>query len=620
MYRFFEGLIDPMDAPATDRPPSGTAAFFWHYLKPVWPVILFALVLTGVATIAELLLYQFLGQLLDWMTTGSPETFFQQHAWQLLAMVFVTAIIRPAALLASRATINLALAPGIANRTRLLNHRYVLRQSMGFFQNDFAGRVAQKVLQTGNAVRESVINVLDGAWMMVIYLSGIVWLFIDIHAGLLLPLVVWLIAYGCVIVWMVPPVKARSAALSEAVSMVTGRIVDSYTNIQAVKLFAHHDLEDRFAADGIRIHTRAFHLMMRLILNMTVALTLLNTALILVVASLSVWFWYQSSITLGEIAVVNGLIIRLNHMSGWILRTITSLFENIGVVQNGVETIAKPQTIVDCENAAELVVTQGAVEFDAVSFKYEESAALAETNEHTPTVIKSCSLSIAAGERVGLVGVSGAGKSTLINLLMRFHDADAGEIRIDGQSIASVTQDSLRRQIGVVTQDTALLHRSIRDNILYGSADASDEAVLQAAEAAAAAEFIPELVDTHGRRGLDALVGERGVKLSGGQRQRIAIARVMLKNAPILILDEATSALDSDVEAVIQQNLDTLMQGKTVLAVAHRLSTIASLDRLVVLQAGQIVESGTHRQLIDQKGVYSRLWERQSGGFLGKLP
>jgi len=607
-----------MDAPLVDRPPSEIGAFFIHYLKPVWRVILLALVLTGIATVAELLLYRFLGQLLDWMTTSEPATFFADHITQLLLMVFVAAIVRPVALLSSRATINLALAPGIANRTRLLNHRYVLRQSMGFFQNDFAGRVAQKVLQTGNALREAVVNVIDGAWMMIIYLSGIVWMFVDIHTGLLWPLACWFLLYGAVIYWMVPPVKVRSAALSEATSMVTGRIVDSYTNIQAVKLFAHHDLEDTFAADGIRAHTRAFRHMMRLILNMTVALTVLNTVLIVVVAGLSILFWYHDNISLGEIAIVNGLILRLNHMSGWILRTVTSLFENVGVVQNGVQTIAKPQEITDTPNAVSLQVNRGRVEFEAVSFGYQKTIT-GDGSAAPQTIVENFNLTIEAGERVGLVGVSGAGKSTLINLLMRFHDPDSGEIRIDGQAIARVTQDSLRRQIGVVTQDTALLHRSVRDNVLYGSAGASDEQIMQAADAAAASTFIPELVDTAGRRGLDALVGERGVKLSGGQRQRIAIARVMLKNAPILVLDEATSALDSDVEAAIQQKLDSLMQNKTVLAVAHRLSTIASLDRLVVLDEGKIVESGTHEQLIALNGVYSRLWARQSGGFLGKI-
>ncbi len=621
MYRFFEQLIDPMDAPKLDRPPNGTLAFFWHYLKPVWPTILLALLLVGVATAAELLMYRYLGQLLDWMTVGTPQRFFSEHGTAILIMVLVTAIVRPVALLGSRATINLALAPGIANRTRLLNHRYVLRQSMGFFQNDFAGRVAQKVLQTGNALRECVINVLDGAWMMVIYLTGIIWMFVDIHPGLLLPLLCWLVLYLIVVVLMVPPVKHKSAALSEAVSVVTGRIVDSYTNIQSVKLFAHHDMEDEFAAEGIRAHTHAFRRMMRLILNMTVALTLLNTALIVGMASLSVYFWYHSQISLGEIAVVNGLIFRLNHMSGWILRTITSLFENVGVVQNGMQTIAKPQAIVDATDAKTLHVSEGLIEFKAVSFDYRETSTALTTGQidgPAPTVIESCNITINAGERVGLVGVSGAGKSTLINLLMRFHDPVSGRICIDNQTINEVTQDSLRQQIGVVTQDTALLHRSIRDNIRYGSSGASDEMIMQAADAAAASEFIPDLVDSKGRRGLDALVGERGVKLSGGQRQRIAIARVMLKNAPILILDEATSALDSDVEAVIQKNLNVLMQGKTVLAVAHRLSTIAALDRLIVLEKGQIVESGTHLQLIERNGVYSRLWKRQSGGFIGK--
>lgn len=616
MYRFFEQLIDPMDAPKVDRPPNGTLAFFWHYLRPVWPVILLALVLVGIATAAELLMYRYLGQLLDWMRVGIPDAFFSEHGFAILVMVLVTAFVRPVALLSSRAIINLALAPGIANRTRLLNHRYVLRQSMGFFQNDFAGRVAQKVLQTGNAVRECVINVLDGAWMMVIYLTGIIWMFADIQPTLLWPLAIWFVLYLVVIVRMVPPVKHKSAALSEAVSVVTGRIVDSYTNIQSVKLFAHHEMEDDFAAEGIRRHTQAFYRLMRLILNMTVALTLLNTALIVVMASYSVYFWYHGLITLGEIAVVNGLIFRLNHMSGWILRTITSLFENVGVVQNGMLTIAKPQQIIDAANASALSVHRGGIEFKDVSFDYRETHS-DDIGGPAPSVINSCSLTIQAGERVGLVGVSGSGKSTLINLLMRFHDPVSGDILIDSQSISGVTQDSLRQQIGVVTQDTALLHRSIRDNIRYGFPAADDEQIMQAAQAAAAHEFIPDLVDSHGRRGLDALVGERGVKLSGGQRQRIAIARVMLKNAPILVLDEATSALDSDVEAVIQQNLNELMRGKTVLAVAHRLSTIAALDRLVVLDRGEIVESGTHSRLIAQKGVYSRLWKRQSGGFIG---
>jgi len=617
VYRFFEQLIDPMDAPKVDRPPNGTLAFFWHYLRPVWPVILFALILVGIATAAELLMYRYLGQLLDWMRVGSPETFFSEHGFAIVVMVLVTALVRPMALLSSRATINLALAPGISNRTRLLNHRYVLRQSMGFFQNDFAGRVAQKVLQTGNAVRECVINVLDGAWMMVIYLTGIIWMFADIHPTLLWPLAIWFALYLLVVVRMVPPVKQKSAELSEAVSVVTGRIVDSYTNIQSVKLFAHHDMEDDFAADGIRKHTQAFYRLMRLILNMTVALTVLNTVLIVTMASYSVYFWYHGLITLGEIAVVNGLIFRLNHMSGWILRTITSLFENVGVVQNGMQTIAKPQQIIDAVDAKLLRVESGRIEFKNISFDYRATHT-DEIDGPTPSVIDSCNLAIESGERVGLVGVSGAGKSTLINLLMRFHDPVSGSICIDGQAISGVTQDSLRQQIGVVTQDTALLHRSIRDNIRYGFENADDEQIMRAAQAAAAHEFIPDLVDSKGRTGLDALVGERGVKLSGGQRQRIAIARVMLKNAPILVLDEATSALDSDVEAVIQQNLNSLMQGKTVLAVAHRLSTIAALDRLIVLDKGEIVESGTHSQLIDLNGVYSRLWKRQSGGFIGK--
>ena len=435
---------------------------------------------------------------------------------------------------------------------------------MAFFQNDFAGRISQKVMQTGNALREAVLNVVDGAWVMIIYLVVIVVLFVDINTQLLWPIAVWVLAYGVVIGVMVPPVRLKSASLSEATSGLTGRVVDSYTNIQSVKLFAHHELEADFAATGIRIHTRAFRVLMRAILNMTVALTVLNTALILGTAALSTHLWLQNSISVGEITIANTLIIRLNQMSGWVLRTITSLFENIGTVQNGIETISRPTAISDEQGAADLQVTQGALEFDAVSFRYEELPAERESlainaSQNVPgqvnqiSIIDDCSFNVAPGEKIGLVGRSGAGKSTLINLLMRFHDLQRGAIRIDGQDIRHLTQSSLRSNIAVVTQDTSLLHRSIRDNIRYGRADATEEQIVQAAELAEAMGFIPGLFDRQGRSGLDAFVGERGVKLSGGQRQRIAIARVILKNAPILILDEATSALDSEVEAAIQE-------------------------------------------------------------------
>lgn len=606
LFEFFERQIDPLSPTPIERPPALTAEFIWHYIQPFRGVVLITLVLAGIAAFTELYLYHFLGQLLDWMAVTDRESFMQQHGVSLLWMVLVAALIRPLAMLSSRAYINLALAPGLANSTRWKNHRYVLRQSLSFFQNDFAGRVAQKVLQTGNALREAVLNVIDGVWIMFIYLVGIGFIFSDISFLLLMPIGLWSVCYLMVVLYMVPPVRGKSAALSEATSVLTGKIVDSYTNIQSVKLFAHAELEEQFAADGIRSHTQAFRGLMRAILRMTAALTLLNTLLLVGTAALSLYLWLHQSVTLGEIAVANGLILRLNQMSGWILRTVTSLFENFGMIQNGIETISNPLTVVDQPGAQALRVPHGAVEFDNLTFNYGEES----------QVIEEFNLSIEPGEKVGLVGRSGAGKSTLVNLLMRFYDLEGGQIRIDGQDISTVSQNSLRSSIAVVTQDTSLMHRSIRDNIRYGRADASEEEIIRAASQAEAYAFIPTLTDPVGRRGFDAFVGERGVKLSGGQRQRIAIARVILKDAPILILDEATSALDSEVEAAIQDQLNKLMGGKTVIAVAHRLSTIAALDRLVVLDKGRIIEQGTHKDLLVHNGLYASLWERQSGGFL----
>ena len=623
-YSLFEKLVNPLPNEPVERPPLRPLAFIWHYVKPIRKLVFSALVISGIASLCEISLFVFIGILVDWMNTTEPAHFIDKHGWAIAGMVIVAFIIRPISLIVTRCLLNFAISPGLTAATRWQNHRYVLRQSMTFFQNDFAGRVAQKVMQTGNSVREVVVNVVDGLWLLIIYVIGIAILLIDIELILLTPMLVWLVGYSCVVGFMVPPVRKKSARLSEATSAITGRVVDSYTNIQSVKLFAHNALEERFAADAIVRHVVDFVALMKAIMNMTITMTVMNSLLMFSTACLSVWLWMHGSVSVGEMAIANGLMLRINQMSGWILRTITSLFEHVGTVENGIETICMPTSIIDDPKATKLEVHAGSVAFSNISFNYDElnekqdqgGQISGQINSVLP-IIDHFNLQIAAGEKIGLVGRSGAGKSTLINLLMRFHDLESGTITIDGQDIAKVTQESLRRNIAVVTQDTSLLHRSVRDNIRYGQADASDEQIILAAQRAEAMHFIPDLVDPQRRTGLDATVGERGVKLSGGQRQRIAIARVILKNAPILILDEATSALDSEVESAIQEQLKNLMRNKTVLAVAHRLSTIAALDRLIVLDGGKVVEMGKHSELLQTKGLYARLWERQSGGFLG---
>ena len=608
MYSFFENLIDPLVETELVQPPKGTRDFFKHYLWPYRRLLLVTLFFTSVASIADLYLYVYLGYILDWMTTTAPDNFYSEHGVSLALMFFVVVVVRPVCMVIARCLISLTLTPGLSNSVRWQNHRYVVRQSLAYFQSDFAGRVAQKVMQTGNSLRESVLNVVDGVWLLVIYLAGTVWLFLEIDWRLMIPVVFWVIAYAVVIVRLTPRVGVHSRSVSEANSALTGRIVDSYTNIQAVKLFAHAEREEAFVAVGFKRHTRALYDLMRAILDMLISLVVINTVLIVSTAVLSIYFWQQGSISIGSIAIANGLILRLNQMSGWILRTISALFESIGTVENGIETISVDNIIVDAAQAEQLKVPEGRVEFRQVQFRYD----------HDERVIRNFSLQVAPGEKIGLVGRSGAGKSTLVNLLLRFYDLNDGQILIDDQDISLVSQHSLRSSIGMVSQDTSLLHRSIRDNISYGKPDASEAEISAAARLAEADGFIPDLVDNRERRGLDAHVGERGVKLSGGQRQRIAIARVILKDAPILVLDEATSALDSEVEAAIQSKLHELMSGKTVIAIAHRLSTIAAMDRLVVMDMGEIVETGTHQQLLEAEGLYARLWQRQSGGFLGE--
>ena len=559
------------------------------------------------AALIEVALFSFLGQLID-MTQATPSgEFFARYRNELLWMLLVALIVRPLVFGLHDLLVNQAISPSLTNLIRWQNHRYVLKQSLGFFQNDFAGRIAQRIMQTGPSLRDSAMQVADALWHVLVYAGSALYLFAEADPRLIVPLLLWVGGYCLTLWYFVPRIKQRSSIASAARAKLMGRIVDGYSNVTTLKLFAHTQEEENYAREGIEEVLGKVRIQTRTVTALDFSVTALNGLLIVTTGALALWLWSQGSISTGAIALAVGLVIRINNMAEWIMWVVNGIFENVGTVHDGMQTIARPRHVLDRAEAKPLAVSQGAVHFNDVHFHYGKAEG----------VIGGLDFKVHAGEKIGLVGPSGAGKSTLVNLLLRLYDVQDGRILIDGQNIAEVTQESLRAQIGVVTQDTSLLHRSIRDNLRYGKPDASDAELLEAARKARADSFIPLLDDGQGGLGLDAQVGERGVKLSGGQRQRIAIARVLLKNAPILLLDEATSALDSEVEAAIQESLDTLMQGKTVIAIAHRLSTIARMDRLVVIDKGQIVETGSHSELIAKGCLYARLWQHQTGGFVG---
>jgi len=607
MLRWIEQRISPFRQASIEQPPENIVGFFWHYCRQIWGTLVVVVLVGSLAALIEVALFTFLGRIVDMARTAeTPAAFFEEHGSTLLLMAAFAILLRPFMFFAHMTLINQSLIPSFTNLIRWQAHRYLLRQSPSFFQDDFAGRIANRVMNTGGALRQTIVDLTDSLWFVTIYAVSTLVVLFSADPRLMAPLLVWFFGYGALLFYFVPKVKHRSMLNSDARSLLAGRIVDSYVNIQTVKLFARTEREDEYAAEALGDQTVKFRQQMRLLTVMEGILWTMNGMMIAATVGLALWLWSQQVITLGAIAVAAGLVIQINNMSGWIMSVVTNVFENIGQVQEGIKSISKPLRLTDSREARPLKVTRGEIRYEDVTFHYGQEGGL----------LQDLNLTIQPGEKVGLVGRSGAGKSTLVNLLLRFHDVEAGRILVDGQDIADVTQESLRQQIGMVTQDTSLLHRSVMENIRYGKPDASDEEVYEAARKAHAHHFIPDLRDWKGRAGYDAHVGERGVKLSGGQRQRIAIARVLLKDAPILVLDEATSALDSEAEAAIQEQLYNLMEGKTVIAIAHRLSTIAMLDRLVIMDQGRIVEQGTHEELVRAGGIYASLWARQSGGFL----
>ncbi|EHV5555856.1 ABC transporter ATP-binding protein [Vibrio parahaemolyticus] len=608
MFKRFEGFTEPFPKSTPDQPPSGIFAFLRHYTRGYEkPLIIMSLMSTIVA-IVEVMLFGAMGQLVDWLSTSNPETFLQDNRADLIFYGVLLLVVMPLLVVIYSLLVHQTLLGNYPMSIRWLAHRYLLNQSLNFYQDDFAGRVATKVMQTSLAVRETVMKSMDVFVYVTVYFTSMVVMLAAADWRLMIPMIVWLLVYIAIQIYFVPKLKDVASEQADARSTMTGRIVDSYTNIQTVKLFSHSQRETQYAEQGMKGFLNTVYRQMRLVTGFDVAVEISNYILVFSVAALSIYLWLDSAISVGAIAIAVSLALRVNGMSMWIMWEVGALFENMGTVVDGMKTLSKPIDIQDKPNAKDLVVSQGGIQFDNVSFHYGENKG----------VINHLNLDIKPGEKVGLVGRSGAGKSTLVNLLLRFHDVEEGSIKIDGQNIADVTQDSLRSKVGMVTQDTSLLHRSIRDNILYGNPTASEEELLKATKQAHAHEFIETLTDPFGNVGYDAQVGERGVKLSGGQRQRIAISRVLLKDAPLLVLDEATSALDSEVEAAIQESLNELMQGKTVIAIAHRLSTIAQMDRLIVLDKGNVVEQGTHQELIAHNGIYAQLWAHQTGGFLGE--
>jgi len=606
LFERFEGLVDVSAEPPPGAPPRGAIAFYWHFLRQMRG--LYGLMfLTGlIASALDAMIPVFIGKVVALVAAPEPTVALNQSWGMLAVMALVLLVVRPCAQILDSLVRNSAVAPAGNSLVRWQSHWHVIRQSWSFFQSDFAGRISNRVMQVGHALRETVVAAARAVWHILVFAVASLSVLAFLEPLLMIPILVWAVAYGSLLRWFVPRMQGCSRAATEARSLLIGRIVDSYANILTVKLFAKAKDEDRHVEEAIHVHLKAMQVNNRVVVTFTAGLWTMNALLLTSMAALSLYLWSDGRLSVAAVATALPLAAQIAAMSGWVAMEMAAIFENIGVVQEGMDTIATPHALTDRPGARDLEVTSGEITFDRVTFAYGSAE----------PVLRDLSFTIKPGERIGIVGRSGAGKSTLVHLLLRFFGLEQGRILIDGQDLAEVTQESIRQAIGLVTQDTSLLHRSIVENIRYGRRGADDAAVKAAAVQAQADEFIQGLQDWRGRRGYDAQVGERGVKLSGGQRQRVAIARVLLKNAPILVLDEATSALDSEVEAAIQEQLDALMTGKTVIAIAHRLSTIARMDRLIILDKGRIVETGSHAELLAKGGAYADLWRRQSGGFL----
>ncbi|MDX7950149.1 ABC transporter ATP-binding protein [Lichenihabitans sp. Uapishka_5] len=606
MLRFLETIVEPTRNVGVEQPPTRLLGFYWHYARQAKPLLL-ALFAAGLCVaLLDASVPWFIGHLVRYIAAAAPAVFLSQHGGFLVAMAIVVLLARPLAIAAQNLISNIGIVPSVTNLVRWQSHRYVVRQSWPFFQNDFAGRIAARVMETGPAVRQSTVAAITAVWGILVYGLSALGLLGSVDLWLCLPIAFWFGAYAVLLRLVVPRIRDRSRKNSEARSLVTGRVVDSYTNILTLKLFARLHHEDAYVRDAVDAHTRVYRNQLRMMSLLTIGLQILNALMLFGEVALAIALWRRGAIDVGTVAMAIPLTWQIASAAGWVATQVTDIFEHMGTIQEGMMTIARPVALSDATDAGALQVTKGAIRFDHVRFGYGRDESL----------MADLDLKIRPGEKVGLVGRSGAGKTTLTNLLLRFHDVEGGTITIDGQDIAGVTQESLRGAISVVTQDTSLLHRSIRENIAYGRPDAAFSEIVDAAKRAHAHDFILDLEDWQGRRGYDAQVGERGVKLSGGQRQRIAIARVILKDAPILILDEATSALDSEVEKAIQESFAVLMANKTVIAIAHRLSTIARMDRLIVMDRGRVLQEGTHAELLASGGLYADLWSHQSGGFI----